>query len=109
MNKTDQQQLIKLCEDPQSFIDLVEDWAEHKHPDSFLIKRFFTKHKLFDKIINPRISSNTFMVEGEFINPTHIVFQLKDDPCIYRLFGTFDEHEMVHVVLSRLTLGELPS
>lgn len=40
MNKTDQQQLIKLCEDPQSFIDLVEDWAEHKYPDSYLIKGY---------------------------------------------------------------------
>lgn len=109
MNKTDQQQLIKLCEDPQSFIDLVEDWAEHKYPDSYLIKRLFTKHKLFDRIINPRISSDIFKVEDEFINPAHIIFQLKDDPCIYRLFGTLDEHEMVHVVLSRISFGELPS
>ncbi len=33
MNKFDQQQLLNLCEDPGSFTELVEDWAEHKHPD----------------------------------------------------------------------------
>lgn len=108
MNKVNQQQLMNLCEDPGSFIELVEDWAEHKHCDSFLIKRLFTRHNLFDQVHNAYITKEPFQVDGDFINPLQLVFQLENDPCIYRLFGHLD-NDQVHVVLARLPIGDLPN
>lgn len=108
MNKTDQQQLLNLCEDPESFTDLVVDWAEHKHPDSFLIKRLFTKHNLFDRVHHAYITHEPFIADGDFINPLQVVFQLIDDYNIYRLFGHI-ENGNVHVVLARLAMEDLPN
>lgn len=108
MNKFDQQQLLNICEDPGSFIELVEDWAEHKHPDSFLIKRLFTRHNLFDRVHHTYITKEPFKVDGDFINPLQVVFQLKDDPNIYRLFGHIDNGN-IHVVLARLPIEDLPN
>lgn len=109
MNTSNQQQLLRdLCEDPGSFVELVEDWAKHKHPDSFLIKRLFTRHKLFDQVHHAYITDEPFKVDGKFINPLQVVFQLEGDPCIYRLFGHIDDNR-VHVVLARLPMGDLPN
>lgn len=109
MNTSNQQQLLlDLCEDPGSFIELVEDWAEHKHPDSFLIKRLFSRHGLFNQVHHAYITDEPFRVDGKFINPLQVVFQLEGDPCIYRLFGHIDDNK-VHVVLARLPMGDLPN
>ena len=109
MNTSNQQQLLRdLCEDPGSFVELVEDWAKHKHPDSFLIKRLFTRHNLFNQVHHAYITDEPFQVDGKFINPLQVVFQLEGDPCIYRLFGHIDDNR-VHVVLARLPMGDLPN
>lgn len=108
MNKTDQQQLLNLCEDPDSFVKLVEDWAEHKHPDSFLIKRLFTRHNLFDRVHHTYITNEPFKVDEDFINPLQVVFQLRDDYNIYRLFGRI-ENGNIHVALARLPMEDLPN
>lgn len=106
MNTSNQQQLLRdLCEDPGSFIELVEDWAKHKHPDSFLIKRLFTRHNLIDQVHHAYITDEPFQVDGEFINPLQVVFQLRDDYNIYRLFGRI-ENGNIHVALARLPMED---
>lgn len=110
MTESEQQSLINLCEDPNNYVELVENWANKTKSDPCLVKELFTKHHLMNRIKDYRIIKDKIHLGPMVCEPVMVQFQLKSDNQWYSLFGMLDEDDKVHVVLSRReTPEDLPN
>lgn len=100
-------QLKTLCEDPGSFLDLVEDWEENRYSSDFLIHRLLSKYDLADKIEGYELKQEKMVIQGTEFEPLGIHFQLKSDHKWYTLFGIIAEDEKLHVSLAERTIPYL--
>lgn len=100
MTEYEEQQLKSLCDNSQSFMDLVDDWKEHKYSDEYLIQRLFKKYHLYDRISHSEIRIDDVTIQGVSFRPLCLHFQLKSDKQWYTLFGIIDWDELMHVSLA---------
>lgn len=100
MTHSDQQILIKACENPNAFLDMAESFIDHPEKGEQLLAEYLAKIKLNTRInyAKLKLQHNPWVKEG--VNTPTVIFRLKSDNQIYILFGILNTDEKLHVVLA---------
>lgn len=90
------QQLIKLCDNPKWFEDMLEIWDNNPEEPHAAIRNYLSHVQLNGLLENTKIVHVSF--NGDEPKPG-FYFEIPKDPNMYLILGILDEDEFPHIVL----------
>ena len=89
-------QLIKLCDNPKWFEDMLEIWDNNPEEPHAAIRNYLSHVQLNGLLENTKIVHVSF--NGNEPKPG-FYFEIPKDPNMYLILGILDEDELPHIVL----------
>lgn len=89
-------QLIKLCDHPEWFDDILNIWDSHPEESPTAIRNYLSHVQLNGLLENTKIVHVSF--NGDESIPG-FYFEIPKDPNMYLILGILDENELPHIVL----------
>lgn len=91
-----QQQLKKLCDNPNWYNDMLISWAKNPRNQREAIYNYLSHVQLDGLLENTKIVHVSF--NGDESKPG-FYFEIPKDPNVYLILGILDEDELPHTVL----------
>lgn len=90
------QQLIKLCDNPQWFDDMLTIWNNNPEEPHTAIRNYLSHVQLNGLLENTKIVQVLIDVDEPKLG---FYFEIPKDPNMYLILGILDEDELPHTVL----------